>query len=336
MELDFVVSLDRSKLEEMTSKLGIEVGFDCEIEELHALLYSFIASNVFFDKAYELCCLFDEPFELIHSLIESSEGILNSVVLNAILEIKSNPVDFIPITSNTHFAVANCKVNIGTSFVLLRDEGSVNDGDSDMFIKCGEGKRCAAVINVSDFGNQDFDIVQNSLKSSPSHQVLCRFNVFASSGIYSYCMSLDAVLDRLFWGWEGAWDSELEATLLELLVAVDSDLVPVVLRMNTMMGGMMGAAKELEAMMTSVQDDLTAALTTHAPYALGRLHQTALELRDMNSGMMGSMFNLPDSLIRAIDGFIQAKIQKSPQLMLSRQINSLVSYVALWTWSVYR
>jgi hypothetical protein len=329
MELERLMCLDRYQLEEMISKLNVECSTrNCEDDELQALLYSYIAPYNYFDKAYELCCLFDEPFELIHSLIESSEGKLTAVVLDAMMEIKTKPVEMVTIATPTQLSVVKKKVNRGVSFVLIEDEtDNAAAGHFEVSIKSSGCKDSAAVFSATSFGHHDFDIVQSSLKIQRPHQVISRYNIFASSAIYSYCMSLNAVLDRLFWGWEGTWDAVLEATLLELLVAVDSDLVPVVLRMNDMMGGMMGAGagKELEALLTSVQGDLAAALTTHSPYAMGRLHQTTLELRDLNSGPMGSMFNLPESLIRAIDGFIQTKIQKSPQHLLSREINALVS-----------
>jgi hypothetical protein len=61
-----------------------------------------------------------------------------------------------------------------------------------------------------------------------------RRNVFVSSNIHEVVMTLDSVMDTLYWGWEGNWTVGLEAALLELLVAVEDDLSDCIHRWNSM------------------------------------------------------------------------------------------------------
>ena len=61
-----------------------------------------------------------------------------------------------------------------------------------------------------------------------------RRNVFVSSNIHEVVMTLDSVMDTLYWGWEGNWTVGLEAALLELLVAVEDDLADCIHRWNSM------------------------------------------------------------------------------------------------------
>lgn len=53
---------------------------------------------------------------------------------------------------------------------------------------------------------------------------------------------------------------------------------------------------DMQRLLNSVQSDLAAALTTRSTYAVGRLHQTLLQVLEMPSSMM----NIPRSVIDAI------------------------------------
>lgn len=315
------MDFERSKLVEIMQTVGMEFqGDDIDDDEMRALLYSFVSTHSYFSKSFELCCFFDIPFELVNSLIESNEGKLTETVLGALLELTSSPVSFLPLSQDSGDSVI--KVRECVRCVVV-EEDCEETCESQLVVK-SVGETCNALLPPLHFGH---NIIHTARYSNADALLSAHsYDVFSSSAVYSYCMSLDRLLDRIFNGWEGNWDSELEAAVLELLVAVDNDLVPVVIQMSDMMGGMMsgGTEKEMESMLSVIQEDVSAALTSHSAYAIGRLHQTLLQLNEMESGPMGSMITMPSSLLHAMENFYQIKIKVSPQNILSRELNSLV------------
>jgi hypothetical protein len=80
-----------------------------------------------------------------------------------------------------------------------------------------------------------------------------RRNVFVSSNIHEVVMTLDSLMDTLFWGWEGNWTVGLEAALLELLVAVEDDLTDCIHRWSSMMSFVDRSAEGMHASMVHLQ-----------------------------------------------------------------------------------
>ena len=68
---------------------------------------------------------------------------------------------------------------------------------------------------------------------------------------------------------------------------------------------------DMQRLLDSVQSDLTAALTTRSTYAVGRLHQTLLQVLEMPSSMM----NIPRSVIDAIRQVGKHSIHHLPYAM---------------------
>eukprot|EP00596_Hydrurales_sp_CCMP1899_P007226 CAMPEP_0119036188 /NCGR_PEP_ID=MMETSP1177-20130426/3713_1 /TAXON_ID=2985 /ORGANISM="Ochromonas sp, Strain CCMP1899" /LENGTH=190 /DNA_ID=CAMNT_0006995629 /DNA_START=202 /DNA_END=771 /DNA_ORIENTATION=+ len=100
------------------------------------------------------------------------------------------------------------------------------------------------------------------------------------------------------------------------------------------MAMMGGAAQETEKLLETVTKDIMLALRDHSAYAIGRLHQTLLQLIDLNEGAgqsqgfsMKSMMNIPESFSRATETFLKAKMNSSPYLILYDHLEKLAQSV---------
>ena len=332
MNLERILALEKFELEAVLRKLELEFNDTALEEELQALLFSFVASHDNFDKVYDLCCLFDEPYALVDCLVESSNGRLSNVVLEALIELRQAPVRVYPIIPGSA-KVEHIKVRAGTSLIFVEDSSDeVNTPHNAYVITDGNNQSCRTVVRDLPFGHHEFRLYSEASTSESQSRAIYTYHIFASSAVYSYCMAVDSVLDRLHWGWEGQWTMELEGAILELLVAIDSELVPLVIRLNEMMTGLMGSeyGKELETLLSVIHEDMAKALTSHCAYAVGRLHQTLLQLREMNSSGTSTLMSISDTLMGAIDNFIRIKVQSSPMPPLSREINALVRSARMW------
>ena len=69
-----------------------------------------------------------------------------------------------------------------------------------------------------------------------------------------------------------------------------------------------GAAQETHRMVEMIRSDIEKALSEHSATAVGRLHQTLVQLLESGGGMLG----LPAVFTQAIAVFIRAKVSRCP------------------------
>jgi hypothetical protein len=152
---------------------------------------------------------------------------------------------------------------------------------------------------------------------------------------YTYCIAFDTMLDSFFWGWQ-SWTSDLEEALLELLVSVNEELTEVLGRFKTMMRGFPSIphgitsqsneeqrtnhTREIENLLETVTSDLHKALCERSAYAVGRLHQTLTQFVEV-----ASMMGIPESFVRSLNRFVQAKIESSDTGVIVKSMTSLVN-----------
>lgn len=152
--------------------------------------------------------------------------------------------------------------------------------------------------------------------------------VMVTSAVHRYATALDCMFDRLYWGWEGNWDQNLEGAILQLLVAVDDDLVGLVRSWVSVMGGsgaesQRNGASDMQHLLDSVILDVQNAMNVHSTYAVGRLHQTLVQFVDAKDSM-SMIMRIPEGFTHAINDFIQAKLEASAQVEMQRDLNALV------------
>jgi hypothetical protein len=125
------------------------------------------------------------------------------------------------------------------------------------------------------------------------------------------------------------WNNDLENALLELLIAIDDDLVSVVRSLRSMLQsfGDNNGTKDMEQMLNIVTGDVQKALCDHSAYAVGRLHQTLVQFMEVGKGPMSAMVNIPEAFTRAMTNFINAKLLLHPRETMEHCLNNLVSSV---------
>ncbi len=131
--------------------------------------------------------------------------------------------------------------------------------------------------------------------------------IFLRTPLFNYVAATGALLDELCWGCGGAFTADLEASLIQMVVAVGEDLEAAVARMSPVMSLVAGAAQESEHMLTQMKKDVAAALQNdHRSLALGRLHQFLDQLLG-NGCDMAMLMSLPQSFKDAAAAFVAAK-----------------------------
>lgn len=158
-------------------------------------------------------------------------------------------------------------------------------------------------------------------KEQQQQEVIIHTDFRVVPAVYMYCIALDGMFDVLHWGWL-TWTSQLEDSLLELLVSVDDDLTLVVSNFRSMMssmGSMGSGADDIQQMLDTVKTDLRGALCDRSAYAVGRLHQTLAQFVEV-----ATMFSIPHSFLHSLNSFISAKIASSDPKALSKALSLLV------------
>jgi hypothetical protein len=90
MDLALISSLGHAELLALVHTLGLLDECDAaelEVEDLQGFALSFVSSCEHFDDIYELCRIFAQPFDLIASLLESSDWRVTSDLAEQLLEL---------------------------------------------------------------------------------------------------------------------------------------------------------------------------------------------------------------------------------------------------------
>lgn len=150
----------------------------------------------------------------------------------------------------------------------------------------------------------DVGVIRVRLAADPAPPAV---RVFLRSPRFDYVAAAGALLDELCWGCGCTFSSDLEAALIQMVVAVGEDLEAAIARMGPMMSLVAGAAQESQHMLFQMKKDVAAALQNdHRSLALGRLHQFMEQLTGSGSEM-GLLMPLPQSFKDAAASFMAAK-----------------------------
>jgi hypothetical protein len=333
MDFDIVLNLNRSRLEEYLDALSIEYTSECEISELQALLLSFVSSKQRFQTIFEICQCFTESFELVESLLESNDQRVTVSLLDQFQSLKENPISYVSIHLNSEGEVIPFdKVSTTSKLIIVDSESDEVLSDAVHIYLDGSTYHRAIPFGLK-FGLHDLSTTGYPYEIHTTNPVFTHSIIYTTSPLYSYCMYLDSVLDRLIWGWNGVWTEALEHSLLTLLIAVDDDLVSVITRMSSMYAAMGERSTDLDTMLSTLRESLRLSLTKRSPYAMGQLHQTLLQFLEMAESGMSSMMAIPQSFVDAIQMFLTCKIASSSHAELWKDITALVhiKYINLYT-----
>lgn len=349
--LDSIWCSERVDVISLLEKVGVEhdgceggCHCSCDEDELKGLLYSFCASVPDVDRVLEIAGCFNESFDLVRALMDSSSGKLTHEVVAQLVEGKDvlfsavevsrfDDVAALPDEIDCRSILVACEVpsdgdNENASLVTqvrLSQPGLSSQtqsglqsikprlpfGLTNVHIKCHRNLKCAEISSVP----QDLHYQQRVLITSP---------------IFRYASALDCMYDRLYFGWEGKWTNELESSLFELLVAVDDDLVSMVKSWVGMLGAVTASgADDMNHMLQCVTKDVQDALNNHSAQAIGRLHQTLVQFTDTGSMSM-SMMQVPEVFVRATNDFMQAKLTASEPTAMMRDLSKLVRTIKIY------
>ena len=411
--LDRVLTLNQSEIFYYLNKLNIELESteddgDIDIAELQGILFSFCSSVPNFDMIFEISESFNESFEMVNVLLESTSGRFTMDQVYQLLELQAeeNKTTVISIQVSRHRGVIQApryEIDVKSMLVVAEEAGdgtgaaerssresSVNESGSCVRSMTLTQLSCTGTNNVVSetpamrgihtivpalpFGVNEItvELVRTNSTSTTNdtsgtngaaadttstlESYTWKGKVFATSATYRYTAALDRMLDRLYWGWEGenqqqqqqqvqkgtggatAWTEALEHALLELLIAVDDDLVALVRSWTGMFSSsssnsgvnpLSEGAQDMQHMLETVTLDVQNALNGRSPYAVGRLHQTLVQFIEMKSSMPMMMSNIPEMFVNAINNFISAKLAASVAPKMRQDLAAMVSKVSV-------
>lgn len=340
----------------------------CDFEELQALLLSFCYCVPNFSLLYEVADGFQESFDLVQVLVDSNDGRFTMDAAQQLVEQENRSASIVSVSrcvgvqkalesrldSDTLIAVTETTCDEDAQLTKDMSPGNVFDASGssvdEVTLHQVTYNATSSVFTQEDrsgvqviapplpFGVNDYTVKltrvqttgQSDLNSlGPARQQYTwKDTVLVTSAVHRYAAALDCMFDRLYWGWEGHWDQSLENAVLQLLVAVDDDLVGMVRSWVNMMssaGSMMrDGASDMQRLLDSVISDVQKAMNEHSTYAVGRLHQTLVQFVDAKDSM-SMMMRIPEGFTHAINDFMQAKLEASAQVEMQRDLNSLVS-----------
>jgi hypothetical protein len=195
----------------------------------------------------------------------------------------------------------------------------VHQGDVALFCSSGKGKRAVVTepsqgqnlvrscYSFQSFGIHHFHFLdEEDGEGKPGGAARRPPRVMCETPVYQYARSINKLFDAMYWGWDSSkWNGELESSLLELLVAANEDLRPIVAKMDALASMYMGGGELLE-MVQQISDDLQKVMTDRDPQAMGRLHQACFQLVE-TCWLLG----LPENLTRSIKRFERTKLGQS-------------------------
>lgn len=274
----------------------------------------------------------EEYWEMLELLLESTDKQLTVEVLSQLQELDESrsfqSIDLMNLMMQTNNASWIVKVPMnfmaGASIALSESIGV----KAQTKISVADSIACAVVNNIP-FGQHECRIscrvriptVTESAKVDKEFN--WKFCVLASSSAFDCALAVDNIFDCMYWGWAsgGVWTDALEASLLELVVGVSDELETAVRSWQPMLTFIGGAAQETNKMIDVIRKDVELALREHSAYAIGRLHQSLIQLKEN-----GTMLNIPQPFYAAIDAFISAKMEASPPDLLQRAMETLVRF----------
>jgi hypothetical protein len=170
-----------------------------------------------------------------------------------------------------------------------------------------------AALPVSRFGVVRVRVLGQHLQAA---------RVFVVSPQFNYVTAAGLLLDELCWGAGSAFSAELEAALLQMVIAVGEDLEAAVQRMRPLMSLVAGAAQESDHMLFQMKKDVASALENdHRSLAIGRLHQFLDQLQN-NGGDMSALMSLPQSFKDAAAAFFAAKAACLPPARFRQRLHA--------------
>ena len=336
---------------------------ECETDELQSLFEVYSSNIEDFDRFFELADSCNESLELVQALVECNDGLITESVIDQLKEECVDPalhyykiqcskekgvlsegteeIDVnstivaidVPPTKELEHIIENNKPCVKT-VTLHEIEALSGEYSSNTNMRQG----IQVLKPPLPFGTHDLsillqrhikinEIVQQQQQQQQQYYTTKK-KVNITSSTYRYITALECMYDRMIWGWEGNWTEELEHALIQLVIAVDDDLTGMVKSMTSMMTIMSGEASnsvtDMTQLLDTVNKDIQLALTEHSTYAIGRLHQTLLQFREMD-GMLGAVLHIPVSFKTAIDFFIIEKLKNSSKMEeMNRLLYNLV------------
>jgi hypothetical protein len=166
------------------------------------------------------------------------------------------------------------------------------------------------------------------LRACPVDLLTPRLRIFLQTPQFNYALAAGVLLDELCWGAGASFSSELEAALVQLVVAVGEDLEGAIARLRPVLSLVAGAAQESDHMLTQMKKDIVSALqNSHRSLAVGRLHQF-LEQLQSRAGDVSSLMQLPQSFQHASAAFFSAKSACLAPSSFRRRLSDAVAAAA--------
>ena len=309
---DLVTEIEKSSedcVRDFITLHEIEYDDDNDIEDLRALAISLVLSSSREDIVLkEIQSLFPESSEVLNFLLESTNNQITIDLIDQLIESAYNPNVFIKLERKESDIKGKFLINLpkdllkNTHFITIEDDNfKVNH------IFCGNK------IGVSTCRNINFGY--HKCKVSYSDNISCEGYICASSCTYEFLKDCDDIFDVLTNGWNlnsnsnsnsnkddmiSKWTSELENSLLELLVCSNDELQETLKSWKRMMSMMRGLGDETDNLCEMIIEDITKALSQQSSYAVGRLHQNLIQMVDSGGGFL----NLPPTFVRAVHNFL--------------------------------
>ena len=172
-----------------------------------------------------------------------------------------------------------------------------------------------SLCNIS-YGYHDLVITIIDINTTNELTINGTINCLSIPSIYAYMV--DIVYDELIWSYHhdgGDFNSELEYSLLQLLVEVNEDLIQTVSSWAPMMK-MIGGDDDTTKMIDVLSSDIQKALETKSIFAIGRLHQSLMQFIENDDtgdgyGMSMSIMRLNNTTKETIKNYIVKKINAS-------------------------
>jgi hypothetical protein len=271
LQSELIESLSIPGTHHLLKKFGLEdaVDEDSDLEDLQAVLFAFLSSydglNVeIFHRLYEFLAVFPElGFEIVQSLLESTEGIVSKTIIELAAElqehISADTCDSVSITTTsvTQLVDTDNENNICHTFdrktvLIITDDGAEEGGDVPSRHVVGVAMSKAYGLNTLysmqelygtrrpylEWGLNDLHVcyrgASDTAKGEENGELsIVTKQVYVTSVVFEYSHCLERMFDLFHYGWAsgkggaggGGWTPALEEAMLHLLISVDDDLV---------------------------------------------------------------------------------------------------------------
>jgi hypothetical protein len=279
MDFNSIEQFSLSKLQQYASVAGIDVDEDSLQDTciLQALLFSYVTSHVlpfpipndsidiFYGQLFELCAFFDQPIDLVELLMESSEGLITSDIIEQLCENSSDKSMQLFVSQSL---IVIYSKNTPKPMVMEMDRAiKIFPNSALIFLSNSVNTSSNFITNAFANTTHPYNVLLESLPFGIYKHPSNPMKLFQTSYAYEYVYALDSCNDILHWGWSSHWTEELESSLLTLLVTVNDDLVHALRSMKAMVGNR-GEA-EFETLIHICKSDIQKALCDHNAYNIG-------------------------------------------------------------------